>query len=326
MTLTPEELLGEDDYREAMRTRVQPWLQDCVQAEDITGFDGTRLRCYHAAPEQAKGLVVMVHGFCEFFGKYHETAWNLYRAGYAFLFPELRGHGDSGGKTAEPDVVYIDSFDTYVKDLRVCLDAFASGPYDKRILFGHSMGGCVAALLLEQGGGFFDAALLASPMFYVKRLSFSLPVRAGLWAYVTIGKRGKARSGGAERFNPDARFEDSSAKSRARFDYIMDQRRADARYRMFGASYGWALAASGAIRRVIRDADRIDVPVTLFTAGDDRMVDAEGFARFVQRAPHVTRIDYGASGHEIFNAADAERKRFFMDLFRVLGEVPAKGR
>jgi len=37
----------------------------------------------------------MVHGFCEFFGKFHETAYTFYEQGYSVFFVELRGHGYS---------------------------------------------------------------------------------------------------------------------------------------------------------------------------------------------------------------------------------------
>lgn len=58
--------------------------------------DGTRLRSYAAVNPEEKASIVMIHGFCEFFGKYHETAWRFYQEGYSVFFVELRGHGASG--------------------------------------------------------------------------------------------------------------------------------------------------------------------------------------------------------------------------------------
>ena len=118
----PFTLLGEGDFRAAMDTACKTWRESCVSETDCNSFDGTRLHAYYAVPEEARACIVMLHGFCEFFGKYHEMAWYFYRAGFSFYFLEQRGHGKSSGKLDEADIVYVDDFGTYVKDLRIFLD------------------------------------------------------------------------------------------------------------------------------------------------------------------------------------------------------------
>ena len=60
----------------------------------------------------------MVHGFCEFFGKYHEVAYRLYQEGYSVFFIELRGHGKSDREFDHEDQrVHIESFDRYAEDV-----------------------------------------------------------------------------------------------------------------------------------------------------------------------------------------------------------------
>ena len=66
------DFLGEDDFLEIMQTENLRWREEAVSQGEFSSFDGTRLNYYSAMPDYPKAVVVFVHGFCEFFGKYHE--------------------------------------------------------------------------------------------------------------------------------------------------------------------------------------------------------------------------------------------------------------
>ena len=114
--------LGEKDYIPVMESQNRLWREQHVKNGKITTRDGIRLNYYYAEHPHPKAVVVMLHGYCGFWGKYHEFAWYLWQAGYTIFFLEQRCHGYSGGKLPEYDVVHIDTFDTYVKDLREFMD------------------------------------------------------------------------------------------------------------------------------------------------------------------------------------------------------------
>ena len=109
--------LGEEDYLPVMEKENEEWKNTCVKQDVFTSFDGCKLNFYRATPKDPKAVVVIVHGMAEFFGKYREYIWYLFRSGYDVYFPEQRGHGLSEGKCDEKDIIYIDSYDTYVRDL-----------------------------------------------------------------------------------------------------------------------------------------------------------------------------------------------------------------
>ena len=142
----------ENGFEQAVRTVLAPWLRDHVTGGTFTGFDGARIQYYKAEHPDAKAAVVMVHGFCEFFGKFHETAYDFHENGYSVYFLEQRGHGGSQRSVDEPDVVDVADFSDYVEDLKCFLDQVVlpqtSG--QRLILYAHSMGGCVGALFLER--------------------------------------------------------------------------------------------------------------------------------------------------------------------------------
>ena len=313
----PFQLLSEEDYAAAMETGCAAWLRDTVQTQVINSLDGVPLYAYYAVPEGAKTCIVMVHGFCEFFGKYHEMAWYLYRAGYAFCFLEQRGHGHSGGKLPEPDVVYIDSFDTYVLDLHTFINQVVQVQCGgmEWVLFAHSMGGAVSALFLESYPEMFSKVLFSSPMFAWKSLKIS-PALCSLIAFAAkITRKEKTLAPAEKHFDEMEAFETSSMQSRARYDYTFALRMNDTDNRSYGASLGWGVAALRAMSRVMDHADRIRIPVTIFAAGEDGLVDVESFKRFKEKVPQTNILWYPSSRHEIYNALDEERMRFYADLF-----------
>ena len=65
-----------------------------------------------------------------------------------------------------------------------------------------------------------------------------------------------------------------------------------------------------------RDAAKLDVPVLLLVAGDDRLVDPEGAREFAAALPpgRGTLLWYAPLWHEIFNEREPERARVLEDL------------
>lgn len=315
-------LLGEEDFLPAMQGENRTWREQHVTQGDFKSFDGTGLRYYIAKREDAEADIVIVHGFCEFFGKYHEMAWYFWQAGYSVYFLEQRGHGYSEGKLIEPDIVHIDDYRTYVEDLHSFLEQIVGTAGDrKRILFAHSMGGAVAALFLESYPDYFRRAVLSSPMLRMRAGSYPPPVVGLIALYARLSGKTKALAPGQSRFDPTPIFETSSTLSKPRYDYLFGQRLMDVHYQTYGASFGWAIASMRGTRALIRRADRIRIPLALMTAGNDHLVDPAGYRDFVAKVPQTEVFAYEDSRHEIFNALEETRKRYFTDVLGFLSGV-----
>ena len=217
--LTKSDLLGESDYLPAMEGPVAAWLRDTVLSGNLSSFDDTALRYYYAIPEGAKGIVLMVHGLSEFFGKYHEMAWYFYRSGFGFFFLEQRGHGYSGGKLPDAaDIVVIDDFRTYMKDLKCFYDRIVDPRSEglPKVIFAHSMGGAVSALFLENYPGLFKGAVFSSPMFRLSTGGQGPAVVLAVKTFVKLTGRMELPGPGQHRFDRTPAFETSSALSKAR--------------------------------------------------------------------------------------------------------------
>ena len=62
--------------------------------------DGLDLALYHFPQPNARGRVVVVHGYGEHGSRYAELAQSLVAAGFDVLLYDQRGHGHSGGVRA----------------------------------------------------------------------------------------------------------------------------------------------------------------------------------------------------------------------------------
>jgi alpha-beta hydrolase superfamily lysophospholipase len=109
----------------------------------LAGGGGVRLHRRRWLPEgSASAVVLLVHGFYEHSGRHAPMAAALNRRGLAVEAIDLRGHGLSEGERC-----FVGRFEDYLADLDVLMeDVQRSHPQRPRFLFGHSMGGLVAAL------------------------------------------------------------------------------------------------------------------------------------------------------------------------------------
>lgn len=309
------ELLGENDFLSAMDGPCRKWREKSVKNDSFTSFDGTIINYYYAFPDQMKAVIVMFHGFCEFWGKYHEMAWYFYQQGYGFFFPEMRGHGLSGGKLTEKDLVHVKNYGPYVSDMKLFFDRVVSKQDETKILFAHSMGGAIAALYLEKYPSDYKAAILSSPMLRLKTGGLS-PAKINLLRlYVHLCHKEKKLSVGQHHFDGVNVFETSSCQSKARYDYLFGQRLANEEYQTYGATFGWSLASLSATKKLVKNAYRIKTPLLVFEAGNDHLVDPTGYTDFLAKVPQAEHIKYETSKHEIFNSTADVRADYYKRIF-----------
>jgi len=310
---------GEEEFPLQMEG-LQPWLQNKVQQGDFHTTDGMRLHYYYGVPEHAYGTVVLVHGFCEFFGKYHEMAHYLYEAGYAFFFLEQRGHGFSDRQVENLSKVLVYDYDDYVQDLRefVKFVVEPKKPKGRMALLAHSMGGMVATLFAERYPGVFSGVILSSPMLAVNT------GRLPKWL-VPVVKTVAILLGWMERYCPGQQDfdgvekpESSSAKSKARYHYQFQLRKTHREYQTSGATYGWIIAGLRASKRVMQEAMKIQDPVLMLCAGRDTVVDTSGQLHFQKLRPDIQVVTFDESKHEIYNASQEERKEYYKQIFTFL--------
>lgn len=310
-------ILGEDDFREVMDGQIRQWREGRVSTNEFVSFDGSKLRYYFEIPENAKAIIVIVHGFCEFWGKYHELAWYLRQGGYGFFFLEQRGHGYSERAVGKRELVHLEDYSQYVEDLHTFIEKVVL-PLRKDCplyLYAHSMGGAVGALFLEQYPRYFKRAILSSPMMDMKTGKNPKALIYGYLTYQKIKGNMKKLATGQKYFDGKPVFESSSCLSRARYDYQFEQRCQNENYQTYGATFGWVRASLKANSKLLRKAKKVGIPILMFTAGMDHLVNQKGQLEFAKKSGNTQIVMYENSKHEIFNALLDVRVDYYNKIF-----------
>lgn len=330
--MTPEskKRAGAEDigYAAWMAETVEPYLKEHGEKGYLKMEDGMSIayRCY-SLPDAGK-CVVISHGFCEFAEKYNEVAYRFLQEGYSVYVPEHRGHGYSGREVDDPELVHVQSYDSYVTDFARFVETVVSPREEYRIVFAHSMGGAIAILALERYPQLFEAAVLSAPMCAMQTGKYLRFAARLLAEFCCLAGKGKcfATLAGQQGFSETPQFEGSSCLSRERYDYMFQKRLLEEHYRTYGGSYAWVRAGLRASRKLMRKENlaKIKTPVLLFAAGYDHMVDNDAIERFAELTDRTELIFMPDSRHEIFNADERTRTKYYDEIFRFIKEEEVK--
>ncbi len=262
----------------------------------------------------ADTAIVLSAGRTECLIKYKELIYDLNRNGYAVFIHDHRGQGFSGRLLADPMIGHVEAFDDYVADLKTFVDEQVKpAGYKRHILLGHSMGGCIAALYLEQHQRDFDRAVLSSPMFEPNLPAQEASVFA-VSALDAIGLGDRMIPGGHD-YDHRRDFDAAANEyihSRTRWEITWDEFNANPGAKLGSPSLHWVRSAYAAGRQAQNQAARIVVPVLLLQAGDDSIVVAGAQNRFAARLNYAhpdscTLVRIDDARHELLVEADSFR-------------------
>lgn len=318
---------GEEDFASSMKETALPLLQAHLREGDLTGEENINLHYYELIHPEERAAVVIFHGFCEFFGKYHEMAYYLYREGYSVFFLEQRGHGHSGRECDNPCKVHVTDFMEYVHDQKTFVEKVVKKEMKSQrlLLLAHSMGGLVGGLYLEEYPKDFDRAILSSPMLEINYGGIPKFAAVLMGVLARIRRKTEDYAPGGHDFTPEADFEHSSQLSPARYRYMFDQRLSNPCDQTNSATYGWAIASMKAIKTFHKHTGQIKVPVLVFQAGKDTMVDIKGQDRFLSEYSGAEIVRFPESKHEIFNSVTEDRQGFYDHVLDYFAESDQNG-
>jgi alpha-beta hydrolase superfamily lysophospholipase len=110
--------------------------------------------------DDARGRVVLVHGYAEHIGRYEHVAAALNGAGWSVYGLDHLGHGRSEGERAR-----IEDFTPVVEDVHTIVgQAKAANPGQPVAMVGHSMGGGIATRYAQLHPGEVAALVLSGPV------------------------------------------------------------------------------------------------------------------------------------------------------------------
>lgn len=302
------ELISEKNYRSSMDNKVLPFLE---QNKKCSYFNpdgkGTVYYEQYCQP-QAKGCIVMIHGFSESAEKYAELIYYFFRNGYQVYIPDVRGHGRSVRTENDLSLIHIDHYERYLDDLEYLTVNIVKkeNPHLPLYLYGHSMGGGICAAFLEKRPDLFPKAILSSPM--IRPLTGGIPFGLARIIAITMSALGKGHQyvAGHHEFRADETFENSAATSAERYDYYYQKRCADKYFQTSGASYCWLREATGLSAYILKKPNcrKIRTQILLFQAQQDDFVSRKAQECFAGQVKRVRLVPVAETKHEIYMSSD----------------------
>lgn len=320
-----EFMIAETGYRENMDRIVVPELRKKKEEIWLEREKGRRIYCVRYTAENPRGVVLISHGFTETAEKYLECIYYFLQLGFHTVCMEHCGHGRSYRLTEDLSLVHVDCYERYVNDL-IFVAEYAGTRWGNQPLFlyGHSMGGGIAAASAAKRPELFAGMLLSAPMIQPETRPVPWILAESIAGVFTSIGKGEAYAAGQKPYQGPEQFEQSASSSFPRFEYYQKKRAGNPLYQMSASSYGWLFGAAKLRHYLMTEGwKNIQIPVLVFQAEQERFVSNKEMERFVKKTGaggRVRLVKIGRAKHEIFNSEDAVLKEYWEKIEAFLRE------
>lgn len=280
-----------DNFAVLYQQQIAPFWQGVV-AQQLELQDGTSLHYVlvkpeQNGPEQVKATVVVVNGRTESYLKYQQLAYELTQQGYQVLMFDHRGQGLSARLTDNPHKGHIEDFQQYIDDMHQLVSRIVLAEKvqaDKKLplyLLGHSMGGAISTLYLQQHPQVFQKAALSAPMHGINgKLLYDEWDACRLASTVTLFST-EGYAGFADKPYVAGSFEGNELTgSKARYQWMQTLYQDNPQLQLGGATWGWLDQACAVLPQMQQQADKIKIPVLVMQAELDTLVSATAQQEF----------------------------------------------
>ncbi|WP_414165279.1 lysophospholipase L2 [Superficieibacter sp. BNK-5] len=282
---------------------------------EFMGVDNVPVRFvrFHA-PENDR-VIVVCPGRIESYVKYAELAYDLFHMGFDVLIIDHRGQGRSGRLLSDTHRGHVVNFSDYVDDFAAFWEQEVQpGPWRKRYILAHSMGGTIATLFLQRTPGACDAIALCAPMFGIIIHLPDWMVRQILdWAEGHQRFR-ESYALGTGRWHALPFSVNVLTHSRARYRRNLRFYADEPKLRVGGPTHHWVREGILAGEQVLAGAGDDATPMLLLQAEEERVVDNRVHDRYCEiraAAGHPCEggqpLVIGGAYHEILFEKDAMR-------------------
>jgi lysophospholipase len=286
-------------------------------AEWFEGAGGARLRAalFPATAASPRGSVVVHPGRTEPIEKYFEAVETLRTRGFAVLVHDWRGQGLSHRMLPDRLRGHAEGFADFLADHDRLLRTFEGRLPRPWLSLGHSMGGCLAMLVLAHGETRYAGAILSAPMLGLSLGKIPMVAARALAATNrALGRGGllaRPETGVVEAFETNILTHDP-----ARYARNVAQVEACPDLALGGPTWGWldfALSATEVLQRG-PGVPRIAIPVTIAAAGEEKLVDNAGSRRVAARCPSARFVVISGAYHEILQELDILQAPFWAEF------------
>ena len=315
------EITSEDVLKEIYFTKISPYFYK-HKLKYFKSFDGLSIAYRIFLVPNAKGIIVISSGRTEGMVKYQELIYDLTKNGYSVYINDHRGQGNSERLLKDPQIGHVNKFGNYVKDMHTFVKTFIPKG-KKRILLGHSMGGAIASLYVEQYQHDFNALVLSSPMHQPDLIGSALTNLAcelvekrkyDIDRYV-IGEK----SYDASKHDFDKTL---LTHSKIRYEISKIAFDIEPKTKIGGPSVRWVSEGCKGSAKSVLNARNIKIPVLLLNAGEDKIVNKEPQEAFCKNiGKHCTAYTMDGAYHELFVEKDSIREKVLTAVLDFISKI-----
>ena len=290
-------------------------------AEWFAGAGGARLRAaLFAAKGAAHGSVVLSGGRTEPIEKYFEVIGELTGRGFTVLAHDWRGQGLSHRLLPDRLRGHAAGSADFVADFAALIAAFETRLPKPWLAIGHSMGGCLTALVLARGERRFAGAVLSAPMLGLQTAPTPPPLTRLLARTLTLVGGASASTPGGDAASFDSNILTHDPRRYAR---NVGQIAAHPELALGPPTWGWLAFAFAAISELQKGpgVPKVEIPVTIVAAGADRIIDNAGTRLVASRFPKGRYVEAPGAFHEVLQETDDIRAVFWREFDALAGEV-----
>lgn len=314
-------LVNEANYAEEMAEIVEPFLEKIREDGYFNTKDGNKIHFEAHTIKNAKGNIVLSHGFTESAEKFREMAYYFINNGYNTFALDHRGHGYSSRLPGKTETVRLNKFSDYIDDLNLFVNdiVIPRGNGLPMYLFGHSMGGGIAARYIQVYTDVFEKVILSSPMICAQTGAPVPMAKVIMNATSSLGLKNVSVPFMCK-FKPNATYEKSSDTSKARFEYYLNKKRLDPHYRTAGPTFNWVNEALKLTDLLLDDGNcaRISAKVLIFQPEQDAKVISSYQDVFARKVRDAEIVHIANSKHECFATTNDVLEGYLNHIFDFL--------
>lgn len=273
---------------------------------NLIAKDGASINAavFHA-DSKPKGVLIVCHGFGEHIGSYQELAQYMTDRGYACIIFDQRGHGEMNyaDDVRKNYFGIIPGYESFLDDIDVVRDEASSlYPETPLVLYGHSMGGNIAAnYLLKKEQNSFACAILETPW-----LRLFKPVAPPVVALSKVFGRLNHKWAIVNKLALDDITRDKKRAAEIGKDKLYHNRIS---FRMFSG-------ITDAGEYAVKNAGKISIPTLLICADGDKIVCPKAVKEFKDSTEANVILKSYDAYHSVHN--DIIKEKFYNDAIAFL--------
>ncbi|MGB7409205.1 MAG: alpha/beta hydrolase [Pontixanthobacter sp.] len=264
-----------------------------------------------AAP---RGSILFLPGRGDAYEKYLETLHQWHLAGWHVTAGDWRGQAGSGRLGGDDVTGHVDDFSVWVDDLAQFWRTWTAETPGPHVIAGHSMGGHLVLRAIGERRVEPRAAILSAPMlgFYGNILPDGMMHRAAQLITRLRGRMAPAWKWSEKPGEMPIGRIDLLTHDPDRYDDELFWREKRPELVMGPGSWGWVERAYASMAEIAAPGrlERVDTPILLLGAKNDKLVNMRAIERTAKRLPNGELIAFGDEArHEILREVDAVRDR-----------------